>query len=120
MDHWVLGWALVKLDSNRFTYTQLQNVGFIYLFYIKFFYLLISLQIPSPSSLVIFEKNVNPKGWNELDWIPRVNTAVPTKDAALRKGSYLFKIGRTTGHTAGKFHDIDPSVTIMYAIDGPR
>ena len=48
-----------------------------------------------------------------------MNTAVPAKDAALRKGSYLFKIGRTTGHTVGKFHDIDPSVTIMYAIDGP-
>ena len=38
--------------------------------------------------------------------------------AALVKGSTMFKIGRTTGHTMGQLHDIDPSVTINYMMDG--
>jgi hypothetical protein len=28
MDHWVLDWALMKLNPNRFPFEKLQNVGF--------------------------------------------------------------------------------------------
>jgi len=28
VDHWVLDWALVKLDANRFAFQKLHNVGF--------------------------------------------------------------------------------------------
>jgi len=37
----------------------------------------------------------------------------------MTKGSDMFKIGRSTGHTVGQLHDIDASVTINYNIDGP-
>jgi len=72
------------------------------------------MQIPLPSSRAIFETNLNPEAWNETDWTPRAeHRAAPTK------GSYLFKIGRTTGHTVGQFHHVDASVTINYILDGP-
>lgn len=38
--------------------------------------------------------------------------------ATLIKGSTVFKIGRTIGYTMGQLHDIDPSITINYIIDG--
>ncbi|KAK0729448.1 hypothetical protein B0H67DRAFT_109 [Lasiosphaeris hirsuta] len=96
MDHWVLDWALIKLDPNRFTFEQLQN-------------------IPLPSSCAMFETNLDAEGWKETGWTPRAkDVAAPTKGS-----SYLFKIGRTTGHTVGRFHDVDASVTINYIVDGP-
>jgi len=27
-DHWILDWALIKLNPNRFSFEQLRNVGF--------------------------------------------------------------------------------------------
>ncbi|GAB1312638.1 hypothetical protein MFIFM68171_02848 [Madurella fahalii] len=95
LDHWVLDWALIKLDPARFTFEQLHN-------------------FPSQSSCERFEVDLSGDDWKETDWKRR------TTYAAAAKGSRVFKIGRTTGHTAGRLHDIDSSVTIGYTVDRPH
>jgi len=111
VDHWVLDWALVKLDANRFAFQKLHNVGSPPPLPLAF-HLLIRWQIPSSLSRMNFKANLNHEAWNDIDWTPRAGAAFPAKD------SPMFKIGRTSGHTAGQLHDIDASVTIDYKQHG--
>ncbi|KAH6845778.1 hypothetical protein B0I37DRAFT_381046 [Chaetomium sp. MPI-CAGE-AT-0009] len=97
IDHWVLDWALVKLSPTRFACEQLCNN-------------------PLPSSGEMFESNLDTEGWEETDWIPRAKYQAATTAAASEQGSYLFKVGRTTGHTVGRLHDVDASITIHYRL----
>jgi hypothetical protein len=62
----------------------------------------------------MFEDKFSAEDWKAVDWQRR------TKYAAASKGSRVFKIGRTTGYTAGRVYDIDPSVTIGHTVDGPN
>ena len=48
-----------------------------------------------------------------MDWHRR------GKFATVPKGSRVCKVGCMTSHTASRIHDIDPSVTIRYPLDGP-
>ncbi|KAK0633718.1 hypothetical protein B0T14DRAFT_79229 [Immersiella caudata] len=92
-DHWILDWALVKLNP-LVVLEKLQNT-------------------PSPSSHATFNIKFNLEAHNHTDWTSRA-----ARTAALANGSAVFKTGRTTGHTMGQLHDVDPSVTINYMIDG--
>jgi len=71
----------------------------------------------------MFESNLDSEGWKETDWTPRAKHEAAATAAAPQQGSYLFKVGRTTGHTVGRLHDVDASVTIHYTssnIDGTQ
>lgn len=46
------------------------------------------------------------------------NTAVNERTAREGTGPCVYKVGRTTGHTVGRLHRIDPSVSVFHRIEG--
>ncbi|OIW23185.1 hypothetical protein CONLIGDRAFT_637820 [Coniochaeta ligniaria NRRL 30616] len=112
-DHgWIVDLALVKLDAAVGT-----SIG-------------AACNIPSPESREKF-KHSNATAYTladlkQRDWQRRRGRYLTTAEitASLSKetmqrgeGPCVFKVGRTTGHTAGRLHCIYPSVTIPHIID---